>query len=211
MRKQAFSLALAVALVMILLGNAQAQAPAPTPGSKMGIINIQRVIIESEEGKKAQQKLQADFEPKFKEMQAKQEEIQRLQNQLREQERALSDEARANLVRQIETKTKDFNRSREDLTADGRQAEREMINEIRRKVAKVLDQYAVENSYHLVIDVSSPQSPVAWASTVVDVTDDIIKRYNAGSAASAATSATTGTSPAKPTSTSGTPAAGRTP
>ena len=211
MRKQAFSLALAVALVVTLLGNVQAQNPAPTPRSKVGIINVQRAIVGTEEGKKAQEKLKADFAPKLKELQAKQAELQRLQNQLREQERALSDEARANLVRQIETKTKGFNRSREDFNSDGAQAQSEVLGKIGQKVLKVLEQYALENGYHVVIEIGSPQTPVVWASTAVDMTDDIIKRYNASSGASAATGATTGTSPAKPASTSGTPAARRTP
>ncbi len=211
MRKQAFSLALAVALVVTLLGNVQAQNPVPTPRSKIGIINVQRAIVETEEGKKAQEKLKADFAPKVKELQAKQEELARLQNQLREQERALSDVARANLVRQIETKTKGFNRSREDFNSDGQQAQSEVLGKIGQKVLKVLGEYAVENGYHVVIEIGSPQTPVVWANRAVDVTDDIIKRYNAISAASAATGATTGTSPAKPASTSGTPAARRTP
>ena len=189
MRKQAFSLALAVALGVTLLGNVQAQNPALTPGSKIGIINIQRAIVESEEGKKAQEKLRAEFAPKDKELRAKQEEIEKLRKQLQESERVLSDEARRNLVRQIETKTRDFNRSNEDLNADFQQAQGQMVNEIGRKLIKILDQYARENGYHLVIDVSSPQAPVAWASTTLDVTEDIIKLYNASLAASAASAA----------------------
>ena len=197
MRKQAFSLALAVALVMTLLGSAQAQNPAPTQGSKVGIINIQRAIVESEEGKKAQEKLRAEFAPKEREQRAKQAEIEKLRKQLQEQERALSDEARRNLVRQIETKTRDFNRTNEDFNAELRQAQGQMGNDIMRKLIKVLDQYARENGYHMVIDVSSPQTPVAWASTTVDVTDDIIKLYNASLAASTASApgATTGRKP----------------
>ena len=197
MRKQAFSLALAVALVMTLLGSAQAQNPAPTQGSKIGIINSRRAIVESEEGKKVLEKLRAEFAPKDRELRAKQEEIEKLRKQLQESERVLSDEARRNLVRQIETKTRDFNRSNEDLSADARQAEGQIFSEIGRKVYKVLGQYALENGYHVVIDVSSPQAPVAWASTTVDVTDDIIKLYNASFAASTASApgATTGRKP----------------
>jgi outer membrane protein len=211
MRKQAFSLTLAVALVVTLLGNVQAQTPAPTPRSKIGIINIQRAIVETEEGKKAQEKLKADFAPKQSELRARQEEIEKLRKQLQEQERALSDEARANLVRQIGTKTRDFNRSREDFNSDGQQAQSEVLGKIGQKVLKVLEQYALENGYHVVIEIGSPQTPVVWANTAVDMTDDIIKRYNASSGASAATGATTGTSPAKPASTPGTPAARGTP
>lgn len=204
MRKQVFSLALAAVVGLSAVAGARAQTPAAPPTTRVGIINIQRAIAESIEGKKAGEKLQEEFAPKFQELQGKQAETERLQKQLREQERALSDEARANLVRQIETKTKDFNRSSEDLDADFQQAQRQMVNEIGRKMIKVLDEYATKNGYHVVIDVGTSQSPVLWASTTVDMTDEIIKLYNAGGTGSAS-------SPSAPTSapaaTRGTPAA----
>ena len=224
MKKQVFSFALAAALAISLLGSVQAQNPAPTPALKVGLIDIQRAILESDEGKKALEKLKTQFDPKYKELQGKQVEIERLQKELRERERALSDEARAKLVRQIETKTKDFNRSREDLSAEAQQAQGDVINGIGKKVLKFLDEYAPRNGYQLVLDINAlpvanangraigqARNPVVWSGTGVDLTDEIIRLYNTSLAASAATGATTGTSPAKPTSTSGTPAARRTP
>ena len=205
MKKQIFSLILITAVAIGLLASAQAQNPGPTPGFKMGIINIERAVVESDEGKKALEKVNAEFRPKGSELQAKQAEIERLRKELRAQEKSLNDEARGTLVRVIETKTRDFNRSNEDLSADYRQAQSQVFSEILQKVRKVLGQYALRNGYKVVIDISSPQTPVAWSSSTVDVTDDIIELYNASLIPS------TSSAPGAATGTSGTPAARKPP
>ncbi len=208
MKKQLFVFTLAVAMLAATAAFAQSPtAAAPAGPVKIGLINIQRAIVESNEGRAAIEKLQKQFAPRQTELQSKQAEIEKLQRQLKEQEKTLSDEARGNLVRQIETKTKDFTRANEDATNDAQQAEAQAVNEIGQKMMKVLDEYASKNGYQMVLDVGSPQSPVLWASAAVDLTDQIIKLYNA--AAPAAGAATSGAAPATPPAArpAGTPAA----
>jgi outer membrane protein len=56
----------------------------------------------------------------------------------------------------------------------------------------VLDRYARENSYVVILDSSTQGSPILFASTNIDVTQDIVRLYDgaypakAGSAAPAA-------------------------
>lgn len=185
MSRQVCCAMLAAFLILSLGAAAWAQNPAPAGVPKVGVFDIRRAIIESEEGKKAAEKLQSQFTGRRNELQAMQAEVEKLQKQLREQEKALSDEARANLVRQIESKTKEFTRKNEDATNDFQQAEGQVINDIGQRVMKVLDEYARKNGYHILLDIT-PQGPVLWASTAVDVTDEVIKLYNAAAPAPAA-------------------------
>jgi outer membrane protein len=197
MKRQLFALALAAGLTLAAAGSSLGQspaAPAPTGAVKIGLINIQQAIVQSNEGRVAIERLQKQFAPRQADLQSKQAEIEKLQKQLREQEKTLSDEARGSLVRQVEAKTKDFNRANEDVTNDAQQAEAQAVNEIGQKMMKVLDDYARKNAYHMVLDVGSPQSPVLWASETVDLTDVIVKLYNAAEPVPAA--ATSGAAPA---------------
>lgn len=196
MKRQFRSVTLAIAVFLAGSALAQAQAPATPAGAKIGIINIQRAIVESNEGRQAAEKLNSQFAPKRNELQAKQAEVEKLQKQLRDQEKTLSDEARSNLVRQIEAKSKEFTRTNEDATNDFQQAEAQVINEIGQKIIRVLDEYARKNGYLMVMDVSSPQSPVLWASTTADVTDDIIKIYNSANPGATGAAPAPGTAPA---------------
>ena len=156
-------------------------APAVSPIAgpvKVGIINIQRAIVESTEGKKAADDLTKRFTPKRAELDRKQKEVQDLQKKLEDGKNTLSDEVRAGLIRDIERKTKDFNRDNDDATTDFQQAEQQLINTIGTKVMKVVDEYARKNTYDVILDVSSQQSPILWATNRIDITDEIIGAYN---------------------------------
>src|SRR5689334_20350769 len=121
-------------LVLGAAGSLKAQT-APAAGSgKLGIINIQRAILDSNEAKIAVEKLHTKFTPKRTQLQASQAEVEKLQKQLRDQEKTLSDEARSGLVRQIESKTKEFTRKNEDAANDFQQAEAQVVNEIGQKM-----------------------------------------------------------------------------
>jgi len=157
------------------------QAPTEKPVAsavRVGIINIQRAIIECNEGKKAAEELTKRFTPKRAELERKQKEIEELQGQLEKGKNTLADDKRAELIRDIERKTKDFNRDNDDATADFQQAESQLINTIGQKVMRVVDEYSRRNGYDVILDVSNPQSNVLWATNRLDVTDEIIGAYN---------------------------------
>jgi outer membrane protein len=160
-------------------GQAPAEKTAPVATAvRVGIINIQRAIIECNEGKKAAEELTKRFTPKRAELERKQKEIEDLQGQLEKGKNTLADDKRAELIRDIERKTKDFNRDNDDATADFQQAESQLINTIGQKVMRVVDEYSRRNGYDVILDVSNPQSNVLWATNKLDVTDEIIGAYN---------------------------------
>jgi len=156
---------------------------------KVGIINIQAAIAQSNDGQEAARQLQTRFASKRAELETQQKEIADLQTQLRNQERTLSEEARTRLLRSVDDKTKVFNRTNEDAQAEFQQAEQDAINEIGRKMIGVIDEYAKKNSLSLILDVSSPQTPVLYADPATDVTRAIIELYNQATAKPAATTA----------------------
>jgi len=174
---------LAVAILCLeSVGFAQGSAP------KVAIINIQAAIAQSTDGQEAARQLQSRFGSKRTELETLQKEIADLQTQLRNQQAGLSEEARTRLMRTVDEKTRDFNRKNEDATAEFQQAEQDAINEIGRKMMGVIDEYAKQNQYSIIIDVSSPQTPVLYADSSIDITPAVIELYNkARPAASGAT------------------------
>jgi outer membrane protein len=185
-------------LTTILLACATA-GMAQQQGAKVAIINIQVAISQSNDGQKAAKELQTKFEPKRQELAKAQQEINALQDQLRNQEKTLSDDARNKLLRDIDDKTRAFNRNNDDVTHDFQSAEQDAINEIGQKMMNVLSEYAQKNSYSVVLDVSSPQTPVLYADPSTDITKDIIDLYNQATATPAASTKPATTTPAAST------------
>jgi outer membrane protein len=155
---------------------------------KVGVINIQMAIVSTKDGQKAAADLQAKNAPKQKSLEGKQNEINSLKDQLQKGQNALSDTAKNELVRNIDAKTKSFNRDMEDAQAEAEQDQQKVLQDLGGRMMAVIDKYAKDNGYTLVLDVSSPQTPVLFASNTIDITKDIIELYdkNAGPATTSA-------------------------
>lgn len=191
---------------------AHAQAPAPTPATahaqtatptKIGVIHVQEAILSTKDGQKAAGELQSKFAPKRSELEKKQSDIASLQDQLRKGSATMSDEAKSKLMRDIDTKNTSLKRDSEDFDADVQQDEGKLMQELGAKMMKVLDKYAADNGYAVIIDVSNPQTDVLWRATSSDITADIIALYDkanpvAGNTSPSATPPTQVTRPAAP-------------
>ncbi len=158
-----------------------ASSPASATSGRVGIINIQNAIVMTNEGRRDLEALQKKFEPTQTQLNNLNQEIENLKKQLQTQGDKLNEQARADMVKNIETKQKNLQRQVEDAQTDFQGQQNEIANRIGGKLLEVLDKYAKQNGYGVIIDVSSQQSPVLWAAQNTDVTKEIVDAYNAQS------------------------------
>lgn len=204
----------AIALGAALLSQAQTGAPPQTslssPPSKVGIIAFQNAIISTKDGQKAAAELTAKFGPRKSELEKKQSTIAQLQDQLRKGTNTMSEEAKQKLMREIDQTTKSLNRDTEDAQAELDQEQNRIMQELGQRIQAVMDKYARDNGYAVILDVSSQQTPVLYAASGIDITQDIIALYDKN-APSASAPASAGTQPpaaaAKPPAAAAKPAA----
>jgi outer membrane protein len=80
-----------------------------------------------------------------------------------------------------------LNRDTDDARAELDQEEQKTMGQLFSRVQVVIDKYAKENGFTLILDISSPQTPVLYRSEAIDITKDIVELYDksAPSAASA--------------------------
>lgn len=168
----------ALALAMSLGMYAQSQPPG-----KIAVIYLQGAIGNTKDGQKAVAELTAKTAPKKKELDQKQGEIASLQDQLTKGANTLSDTAKNDLYKNIENKKKSLQREIEDAQAELDQDQQKILQEIGSKMQAVIERYAHDHGYVMVVDVSSPQSPVFYASPSIDITKEIIELYDQSTAA----------------------------
>lgn len=163
-------------------------APGPAPTApKVGIVAIQAAIANTNEGKKELDALQQRFAPKQAELKTLNDEVEGLKKQLQTQGDKLSDEERNNRVRIIEAKQKTLQRNLDDAQSEYQQAEQEVVNRLGTKMLKVMEEYAQKNGYTVIMDVSSPQTPVLYAAESTNITKQLVDAYNAANPVAAAT------------------------
>lgn len=166
-----------------------AAAPAPTGATKIAVIAFQPAVAATNEGRQAFTNIQKKFEPKQTELKNLSDQIDTLKKQLQASGSSLSQEARATQLRTIDDKEKSLQRQAQDAQADFQQQMSEAYQGIAQKFYSVMQDYAQSNGYGLVIDMSSQQTPVVWASKGADITQAVVTEYNqkSGIAAPAAT------------------------
>ena len=169
-------LTLSFGLSIALAGLAQAQAPPAA--TKVGVIQVQAAMGQTKEGQKAAAELETKMSPRKKELEGKQAEIKDLQDRLQRGGNTLSDSAKEDLTRNIDTKTKSYNRDIEDAQAELEAEQQKLINVLGQKMMAVIDKYAQANGIAIVLDVSSQNTPVLYASNTVDITKEVIDLYD---------------------------------
>lgn len=162
-------------LALFAAAIAGAQGPPPT---KVGVIQVQAALTGTKDGQKAVAEFQSKMAPKQKEMERKRSEIQELQDKLSKGGSAMAQNAKDDLARTIDAKTKSYNRDMEDVQAELQGEERKMLEELSGKMQAVIEKYAQANAFTLLLDVSNQNTNVIWISTAIDVTKDVVDLYD---------------------------------
>jgi outer membrane protein len=192
------------------LPSAPSAGPAATStgGTKIGTINLEQAIFATNEGQRDFEALSKKLEPKQTELKGVNDEVDGLRKQLNTQGDKMNDQARATLVKQIETKQKSLDRQVQDAREDAQGQQNEIAQRILQKLAPMLVTYAQENGFGVILDTSNPwpNGPVVWAGQSVDVTKAIVDGYNAKSGVAAPVRpAGAGAAPTKPAAKPATP------
>ena len=196
---------------------AQAAAPsAPTPAdstaglssnpvvpasAKVAIIAFQQAVAATNEGQRNFAQLRTKFEPKQAQLKAQNDEIDSLKKQLQDAGTNLSEPERDSRLRTIDEKTKSLQRSAEDAQNEASSAMNDMYQQLAQKVYAVLDSYANQQKFTLVLDTSAQQTPVLWANGSSDITKAVVDAYNAKSGVPPQPAAGGAAAPARPSST----------
>lgn len=185
-------------------------AGAPSAAYKIGIVNIQQVIAETAEGKEAFAQLRKKYAPRQADLQKQQQAVEDLRNRIQRQATTLSDTERLRLSRELAEKQKLYSRAAEDAQSDFQDDRQDVITRIGQKMVRVIDQYAKANGYELVLDAQIPvysesqnysgQLQVYYAGPGVDISKEIIRRYDAQypAAAGGTSSGAAKSAPSKP-------------
>jgi outer membrane protein len=164
--------------------------------TKVAAINIQAAIIGTKDGQKAAAELTAKMQPKKRELEGKQNEINTLQDQLNKGQNTMSDAAKSDLYKNIEAKKKTLQRQMEDAQADLEADQNKLMQQLGQKIVAVIERYARDNGYTMVVDVGNPQSPVIYASPSVEITKEVIELYDKSTASASAPAAPAAPKPA---------------
>jgi len=147
--------------------------------TKIGVVDVQRVIDDSEKGQQARELLKQKFEQEKTSLEKEGKEIALLKEDFDKQSAVLTPEKRADREQELRQRIKDFNRLKKDKQDSFNAQQMEVLRQVMAKVMEVVQTVAKENGYTAVLDATN--GPVLYAGEGVDITDLIIQRFNQAS------------------------------
>jgi outer membrane protein len=159
-------------------------ASDPPAGEHIVTLSFNSAVLETAEAQRELGALQAKLAPRQAQLQSLNNEVEALRKQLTDAGDKLSDAERATRERSLETKQKELQRQVEDLRNDSQNESQQVFQKVAQKVYAFLQTYSQQHGYSAVIERGSDAAPVVWyAAGNLDITDELIKAYNAQSLA----------------------------
>ena len=159
-----------VAASMVLSMSSNAMA-----GDKVGYINLQRLVSESEMGKEASKDIQKLREQKEKIVSAKLREVNRLRDLINNQGAMMTAAEKSNVLENLQRAYKEYQRLVADAKEDIVRGDKKLVATILQKADEVLKKVAKKYKYTIII---KDPNAVGYLDPDVDITDKVIKELN---------------------------------
>ncbi len=157
-----------------VLGSAQ-QAP------KVGVINSQDVLEKSAEGKRVIARLQEKDKSNQAALTKLDEDIRQLETRINTQRLTLSEEALYNMTADLQRKQTDRKRVAEDATRDFQDMQMKLFNKVQAELIPIIEAMGKEKGIDIVFDLA--RSGAVYFNPAIDMTEEVIRRYDASKAA----------------------------
>ena len=144
--------------------------------TKVAVIDVQRVVTESDPGKEVMQKLRAMSDSKAQQGQALQQELTALQDQFNKQRFTVSEARQAEMSKQIEDKQIAIKRFQDDAQRELQDAQRRELGGLEERILPIINEIGRERGLTLIFN--KFQSGLVYADDAVDITDDVITKFN---------------------------------
>lgn len=163
-------LALAAALLCLLTTGARADM-------KFGYVDLQRALNESEAGKAAKERFKVQVDRLQVDLKKKKDALDSMKEQLEKKASVMKPEEARNLESDYQKKLRDFERAYKDSQGELQQKDNELTVELLKELQVVIEQFGKDEGYSMIFEQSS--SSVLYGAANLDLTEQIISRYNA--------------------------------
>lgn len=141
---------------------------------KVGFVDIQRVIGESQAGKRAKDRFQAQIKKAEADVIKERSDLERLRSDLDKKGPLLKDEERRNMEADFQKRSVNLQRTMGDYQQDLRQKENEMMAEILKELEGVVSDLGKSEKYTVILE----RSQILYSDQGTDITSKVIEAYN---------------------------------
>src|SRR6478672_10798385 len=158
---------------------------------KFAVVDVQRAVMETEDGLRAQATLKKFFDKRQQELDAKQNELQKQREEIEKQSKVLSQQALQKRMEEWQKQMLELQTVFVEYNKELQKKQGELTQPIYGKIMGILRRLATQDGYDAILE----KQAVPYMRNDLDLTDKIIQMYNSGAAPAPAAS---GAAPAAP-------------
>ena len=143
-------------------------------GLKIGVINVAKLLDQAPQAQAAMAALQEEFAPRQRDIVAMQRELQQKQETLQRDSAVMGEEERVNLEREIREGQRNVQREQNEYMEDLNIRRNEELGKLQRSLLQEVQTYARNASYDLVV------ADVLFYSSAIDITEEVLKGLSQG-------------------------------
>lgn len=159
-------------LMMFVLASGLTFAHAAT--TNIAVVDMQKAIQATAEGKKAKSELEGEFDKKKKELQKRESDLKKMGEDLEKKKSVLSEEALGKKQAEFQEEMMKYRDVMGKSQVEIQKKERDLTAPILEKMRKVIEKVAKEKGFNLVLENSGA---ILFAEKTNDITDDVVKAF----------------------------------
>ncbi len=163
-----------IGMIAVMFTLAMSVSVSASDAVKIGVVDFQKVLAESESGKAVEammQKRGKEMESGLKDLGAQ---IEQLSDQLSKEAMVLSKEKRDEKQRELEIKKYDFQTLQKKYQSEFRELEAKYIDKLKKQIFEIAKDIGQKEGYQLIIE----QSAVLYYPDAIDITSKMVDAYN---------------------------------
>jgi len=141
---------------------------------KIGFIDIQRVIAESQAGKRAKDRFLAQVKKAEADLQKERQDLERLRNDIDKKGPLLKEEERRNMEGDLQKRSVNLQRTQGDYQQDLRQKENQMMSDILKELEVIVNEVGKADKFTLILE----RSQILYSDQGIDITNKVIETFN---------------------------------
>jgi outer membrane protein len=145
---------------------------------RIGVVDVQLVVTQSQAGKAMQATLEARAKELQQNLEARANELRQLTQRITDGQSSLGPEALETLNRERETKSIELRRAQDDAQSEFSKLQQLLLGELEAQVMPVIQKVAEEGAYSMVF--RKFDSGLVFAADELDITAEVIRRLDAG-------------------------------
>ncbi|OGL40890.1 MAG: hypothetical protein A3C43_03920 [Candidatus Schekmanbacteria bacterium RIFCSPHIGHO2_02_FULL_38_11] len=141
---------------------------------KIGVVDIQKIMLESKKGKQSLKELKEEFEEKRKKIESADKELEMLKKEILDKVSIWSNETKEKKEEDFNQKLKKYQRDREEFEEEMGEKNSQVNQRILSEIINIVEDVAKSENYTIILE----KETLIYLSPSVDITGRVVEKYD---------------------------------